>query len=301
GRIENMEFIQFHPTALFEPGLRGQAFLITEAVRGDGGILRNIHGEAFMKKYDPREDLAPRDIVARAIDNEMKLTGTEHVFLDVTHMPLENFIEHFPNIYQKCLSIGINISKQYIPVSPAAHYSCGGIKTDEWGRTSIKNLYAAGECASTGLHGANRLASNSFLEAMVFSHRCAMDVISQETREKDFPPIPDWNARGTTKPKEMIPITQSHKELQLLMSDYVGIVRNDRRLLRASRRIDLLWEETEALYSQSVLSPQLCELRNMITTAYLIIKGASLRKESRGLHYNTDYPEKSLLVQNIVL
>lgn len=301
GRIENMEFIQFHPTALFEPGLRGQAFLITEAVRGDGGILRNIHGEAFMKKYDPREDLAPRDIVARAIDNEMKLTGTEHVFLDVTHMPLENFIEHFPNIYQKCLSIGIDISKQYIPVSPAAHYSCGGIKTDEWGRTSIKNLYAAGECASTGLHGANRLASNSLLEAMVFSHRCAMDVISQETREKDFPPIPDWNARGTTKPKEMILITQSHKELQLLMSDYVGIVRNDRRLLRASRRIDLLWEETEALYSQSVLSPQLCELRNMITTAYLIIKGASLRKESRGLHYNTDYPEKSLLVQNIVL
>jgi len=301
GRIENMEFIQFHPTALFEPGLRGQAFLITEAVRGDGGILRNIHGEAFMKKYDPREDLAPRDIVARAIDNEMKITGSEHVYLDITHLSKDRILEHFPNIYQKCLSIGIDITKQYIPVAPAAHYSCGGIKTDEWGRTSIKNLYAAGECASTGLHGANRLASNSLLEAMVFSHRCAMDVISKADKEKDFPDIPDWNAKGTTHPKEMILITQSQKELQLVMSDYVGIVRNNTRLARANRRIDLLWEETEELYSKTVLSPQLCELRNMITTAYLIIKGATLRKESRGLHYNTDYPEKSALVQNIVL
>lgn len=301
GRIENMEFIQFHPTALFEPGLRGQAFLITEAVRGDGGILRNADGEAFMKKYDSREDLAPRDIVARAIDNEMKLSGTEHVYLDVRHMPKEKFLEHFPNIYQKCLSVGIDVSTQMIPVAPAAHYSCGGIKTDEWGRSSIKNLYACGECASTGLHGANRLASNSLLEAMVFSHRCAMDVIASGIEDTPFPDIPDWNAKGTSEPREMILITQSLKELQMAMSDYVGIVRNDKRLARASKRIDLLWEETEQLYSHTILSPQLCELRNMITTAYLIIKGASFRKESRGLHYNTDYPNKSELVQNIVL
>jgi L-aspartate oxidase len=178
GRIENMEFIQFHPTALYEPGMRGQAFLITEAVRGDGGILRNKDGEAFMEKYDARKDLAPRDIVARAIDSEMKRTGTEHVWLDCRHFSKEKFVEHFPNIYEKCLSIGIDITKQMIPVSPAAH-SCGGIKTDEWGRSSIKNLYAAGECASTGLHGANRLASNSLLEAMVFAHRCFSDVVKE--------------------------------------------------------------------------------------------------------------------------
>src|SRR6185295_15729416 len=171
GRIENMEFIQFHPTALYEAGLRGQSFLITEAVRGDGGILRNHKGEAFMERYDKRKDLAPRDIVARAIDNEMKVDGTEHVYLDCRHFDKEKFIEHFPNIYEKCMSIGVDISKHMIPVAPAAHYSCGGIKTDEWGRTSIKNLFAAGECASTELHGANRLASNSLLEAMVFAHR----------------------------------------------------------------------------------------------------------------------------------
>jgi L-aspartate oxidase len=301
GRIENMEFIQFHPTALFEPGVRGHAFLITEAVRGDGGILRNKSGEAFMEKYDERKDLAPRDIVARAIDSEMKRTGTEHVYLDCRHLGKEKFIEHFPNIYEKCLSIGIDITKDLIPVAPAAHYSCGGIKTDEWGRTSIKNLYACGECASTGLHGANRLASNSLLEAIVFSHRCFIDA----TEETDFAPskenIPDWNARGTSEPKEMILITQSLKELQLVMSDYVGIVRNDMRLQRALRRIDLLWEETEQLYQTSTLSPQLLELRNMISVGYLIVKSASFRKESRGLHYNTDYPRKSRLVQNIVL
>jgi L-aspartate oxidase len=171
GRVENMEFIQFHPTALYEAGLRGQAFLITEAVRGDGGILRNHKGEAFMEKYDERKDLAPRDIVARAIDNEMKINGTEHVYLDCRHMDKEKFIHHFPNIYEKCLSIGVDVAKQMIPVAPAAHYSCGGIKTDDMARTTIKNLYAAGECSSTGLHGANRLASNSLLEAMVFSHR----------------------------------------------------------------------------------------------------------------------------------
>lgn len=335
GRIENMEFIQFHPTALYEPGARGQAFLITEAVRGDGGILRNRNGEAFMEKYDPRKDLAPRDIVARAIDNEMKRTGTEYVWLDCRHFSKEKFIEHFPNIYEKCLSIGIDITKNMIPVAPAAHYSCGGIKTDEWGRSSIKNLYACGECASTGLHGANRLASNSLLEAMVFAHRCFMDSIAslnpseggtshqhkgQLSKEQktigisgsvqgQIPPpaggageaIPDWNAQGTSEPKEMILITQSLKELQLIMSDYVGIVRNNVRLQRAMRRLDLLWEETEQLYESSTLSPQLLELRNMITVGYLIVKGAGFRKESRGLHYNTDYPLKSNLVQNIVL
>ena len=301
GRIENMEFIQFHPTALYEPGLRGQAFLITEAVRGDGGILRNKNGEAFMERYDHRKDLAPRDIVARAIDSEMKIGGTEHVYLDVRHIPLENFIEHFPNIYEKCKSIGIDVTKNLIPVAPAAHYSCGGIKTDEWGRTSIKNLYACGECASTGLHGANRLASNSLLEAMVFAHRSAMDAIQNISSVALQSNIPDWNASGTTEPKEMILITQSLKELQLAMSDYVGIVRTNIRLGRAMKRIDLLWEETESLYQTTVLSPQLCELRNMITVGYLIIKGATFRKESRGLHFNTDYPAKSELIQNIVL
>jgi len=301
GRIENMEFIQFHPTALYEPGVGGQAFLITEAVRGDGGILRNKKGEAFMEKYDPRKDLAPRDIVARAIDSEMKKTGTEHVWLDCRHFDKEKFIEHFPNIYQKCMSIGIDITQHMIPVAPAAHYSCGGIKTDEWGRSSIKNLYACGECASTGLHGANRLASNSLLEAMVFAHRCFLDIADKIDTISFREELPDWRAEGTSDPREMILITQSLKELQLIMSDYVGIVRNDVRLQRAIRRLDLLWEETEVLYRTTTVSPQLLELRNMITVGYLIVKGASFRKESRGLHYNTDYPAKSQLVQNIVL
>ncbi|MBD0288922.1 MAG: L-aspartate oxidase [Flavisolibacter sp.] len=300
GRIENMEFIQFHPTALYEAGRRGQAFLITEAVRGDGGILRNIDKEAFMERYDARRDLAPRDIVARAIDSEMKRTGTEHVYLDCRHMDIEKFKEHFPNIYEKCLSIGIDVAKDMIPVAPAAHYSCGGIKTDEWGRSSIHNLYACGECASTGLHGANRLASNSLLEAMVFAHRCYVDAVNRSDGKKPLD-IPDWNAEGTSEPKEMILITQSLKELQQVMSDYVGIVRNNVRLQRAMKRIDLLFDETEHLYQTTSVSPQLLELRNMISVGYLIIKGAAFRKESRGLHYNTDYPEKSELVQNIVL
>lgn len=301
GRIENMEFIQFHPTALYEAGKRGQAFLITEAVRGDGGILRNKSGEAFMERYDARKDLAPRDIVARAIDSEMKRDGTEHVYLDCRHMDMEKFKAHFPNIYEKCLSIGIDVAVAMIPVAPAAHYSCGGIKTDEWGRSSINNLYACGECASTGLHGANRLASNSLLEAMVFAHRCYTDAVNRIDTMKELPQIPDWNAAGTSDPKEMILITQSLKELQQAMSDYVGIVRNSVRLERAMKRMDLLFHETEHLYQTTTVSPQLLELRNMITVGYLIIKGAAFRKESRGLHYNTDFPEKSPLVQNIVL
>ena len=309
GRIENMEFIQFHPTALYEPGVRGQSFLITEAVRGDGGILRNHNGEAFMERYDARKDLAPRDIVARAIDNEMKVAGTENVFLDCRHFGKEKFIEHFPNIYDKCLSIGIDITKHLIPVAPAAHYSCGGIKTDEHARTSINNLYAAGECASTGLHGANRLASNSLLEAMVFAHRAYKDSISNINLRSVSPPdggggggnIPDWKVDGTSSPKEMILITQSVKELKLLMSDYVGIVRNNERLQRAMKRLDLLFAETEELYKKTIVSPQLCELRNMITVAFLIVKSAEFRHESRGLHFNTDYPAKSEMVQDIVL
>ena len=300
GKIENMEFIQFHPTALYEPGV-SPSFLITEAVRGDGGILRNKSGEAFMEKYDSRKDLAPRDIVARAIDNEMKRTGTEYVYLDCRHMDKEKFIHHFPNIYQKCLSIGIDVMQQMIPVAPAAHYSCGGIKTDKWGRTSIRNLYACGECASTGLHGANRLASNSLLEAMVFGHRCFLDSCEKINQLSFMNSLPDWNALGTAEPREMILITQSLKELQQIMSDYVGIVRTDVRLSRAMKRLDLLFEETEQLYRSTKVSPQLCELRNLITVGYLIVKGAQFRKESRGLHYNTNHQEKSAILQNIIL
>jgi L-aspartate oxidase len=302
GRIENMEFIQFHPTALFEPSKRfGQAFLITEAVRGDGGILRNSKGETFMEKYDERLSLAPRDIVARAIDSELKILGDEFVFLDCRHMNIENFISHFPNIYEKCKSIGIDVSKDMIPVAPAAHYSCGGIKTDEMARSSIKRLYCCGEASSTGLHGANRLASNSLLEAMVFGHRAYLDAVEKIDDYAFETNIPDWNAAGTSDPKEMILITQSIKELQMTMSDYVGIVRSNIRLERAMRRMDLLHEETEQLYKTTTLSPQLCELRNLITNAYLIVKCAQFRKESRGLHFTVDYPNKSETLMNIVL
>lgn len=301
GRIENMEFIQFHPTALYEPGHKGHAYLITEAVRGDGAVLRNEQGKAFMERYDNRKELAPRDIVARAIDSEMKRNGTECVWLDCTHMDPKKFIAHFPSIYEKCLSIGIDPMKKMIPVAPAAHYSCGGIKTDEWGRTSIHRLYAAGECASTGLHGANRLASNSLLEALVFAHRCFLNVSRNFAEWPIASHIPDWNAEGTTAPAEMILLTQSLKELQLIMSDYVGIVRTNTRLERAISRLDLLHEETEKLYEKTVVSPQLCELRNMITVSYLVVKSAQFRKESRGLHYNTDHPGQDALIQNIVL
>ncbi len=300
GRIENMEFIQFHPTALYEAGV-SPSFLITEAVRGDGGILRNKHGEAFMAGYDPRADLAPRDVVARAIDSEMKRTGTEHVYLDCRAMDKEKFLAHFPNIYSKCGSVGIDVFEQMIPVAPAAHYCCGGIKVDEQGRSSIINLYACGECSSTGLHGANRLASNSLLEALVFAHRCAEDTAARIDHMPFKDEVPDWNASGTSDPNEMILITQSLKELQAVMSDYVGIVRNDIRLHRAMNRIDLIHKETEELYKTSTLSPQLCELRNLITIGYLIVKGAQFRKESRGLHFNTDYPGKSGLLQQVVL
>lgn len=299
-RIENMEFIQFHPTALYEIGV-SPSFLITEAVRGDGGILRNKEGEAFMPRYDERKDLAPRDVVARAIDSEMKRTGTEHVYLDCRHMDHEKFIAHFPNIYARCKEAGIDVFTQMIPVAPAAHYCCGGVKVDEHGRSSVNNLYACGECSSTGLHGANRLASNSLLEALVFAHRCCEDAAKKINDIPFCDEVPDWNASGTTDPKEMILITQSLKELQSVMSDYVGIVRNNVRLHRAMKRLDLLHAETEELYKSATLSPQLCELRNLITIGYLIVKSAHFRKESRGLHFNTDYPGKSALLQDIVL
>jgi len=294
GRLANMEFVQFHPTSLYEPSAAGDhSFLVSEAVRGFGGVLRTSDGKEFMQKYDERLSLAPRDIVARAIDNEMKIRGDEFVYLDCTHLDKEGFVSHFPTIYKKCQSIGIDPMKDYIPVVPSCHYVCGGIYTDQMGRTSIENLYAAGECTCSGLHGANRLASNSLLEGLVFGDRIHQDIlmsIDTTTFEED---IPDWNAKGTTEPKELILMTQSWKELKEIMSNYVGIVRTDVRLKRASDRLWLLYQETENLYYSTIVSPQLCELRNIITIGYLITKGAQMRKESRGLHYNTDHPDKN--------
>lgn len=291
GIVEDMEFVQFHPTALYNPGER-PSFLITEALRGFGAILRNQNGEEFMHKYDPRGSLAPRDIVARAIDSEMKLSGHDYVYLDARHIEKKALFEHFPNIYQKCLSIGIDMSKDMIPVAPAAHYLCGGIKVDMNGRSWINRLYAAGETACTGLHGANRLASNSLLEAAVFGHRAAIDAISHFKNYHIPEGIPPWNDEGTTNPEEMILITQSMKETQQIMSSYVAIVRSNLRLQRAAQRINLIFEETEELYKRSKVSRMLCELRNLVEVSYLIIKSAQQRKQSVGLHYNVDYPPR---------
>ncbi len=289
--IENMEFVQFHPTALYEPNQR-PSFLITEALRGFGAVLRNLDGEEFMYKYDERGSLAPRDIVARAIDSEMKSKGVDYVLLDATHLDPSALIEHFPNIYNKCKSIGIDITKDPIPVVPAAHYLCGGVKTDKQGRTTIHNLYAAGEVASTGLHGANRLASNSLLEAVVFADHAAQDAAKTFKDVSFNDKIPDWDDSGTTYPEEIILITQEFKELQQIMSNYVGIVRSNLRLKRALDRLEILYKETEDLYERSKLSPEICELRNAINVAYLVIKMAKQRRESRGLHYNINYPFK---------
>lgn len=291
GKVENMEFMQFHPTSLYNPG-ESPSFLITEAMRGHGGILRTRDGKEFMEKYDARKSLAPRDIVARAIDSEMKHSGDDFVYLDCTHLESEDLKKHFPNIYQKCLSIGIDITKDKIPVVPAAHYLCGGIKVDLKGRSSILNLYAVGECACTGLHGANRLASNSLLEAVVYSHEASEDAIANFSKINFQKNIPDWNIEGTDAPEEMVLITQSTKEVQSIMSSYVGIVRSDLRLQRAHDRLEILWLENEALYKKITLSQQVCELRNIINVAYIIIKQARERKESRGLHYTIDYPTK---------
>ncbi len=291
GIIKGMEFIQFHPTAFFHHNVQ-PSFLITEAMRGYGAILRTIKGEEFMHKYDQRGSLAPRDIVARAIDTEMKLSGSEHVFLDVTHKPAEETKEHFPMIYEKCLGYGVDITKEYIPVAPAAHYLCGGIDVNEHGESSIKRLYAIGECSHTGLHGANRLASNSLIEAVVYADAAvshANKFITSYSFQQD---IPKWNDEGTRLPEEMVLITQSLREVQQIMSSYVGIVRSDLRLQRAMKRLEIIFRETERLFNRSVVSRDICELRNCVSVAYLIIKQASQRKESRGLHFTIDYPNK---------
>ncbi|MBE0640991.1 MAG: FAD-binding protein, partial [Bacteroidales bacterium] len=264
--------------------------LITEAMRGFGAVLKTTSGNEFMQKYDPRGSLASRDIVARAIDNEMKHSGDDFVYLDARHLNKTDLIQHFPNIYAKCLSEGIDITRDMIPVVPAAHYMCGGIKVDEWARSTIDNLYASGECASTGLHGANRLASNSLLEALVFSHRASTDAIAKVASIEYCTDIPDWDAEGTVLNEEMILITQSLKELQSIMSNYVGIVRSNLRLQRAKDRLSIIYRETEELYKRSIISVNICELRNLINVGYLVIKHAQERKESRGLHYNIDYP-----------
>ncbi len=299
GKVRNMEFIQFHPTALYHPG-EYPSFLISEAVRGYGGILKNKKGEAFMKEYDPRESLAPRDIVARAIDSEMKKSGDDFVFLDITHVPKNELMQHFPTIYAKCLSIGIDMSKDMIPVVPAAHYMCGGIMVNTDGESNIKNLYACGECASTGLHGANRLASNSLLEALVFAHRSFVSASKKINNIQYIDTIPDWNENGISLSNEDILVTHNIREMQRIMSDYVGIVRSDFRLERAMRRLQLIYNETEEFYKKTKLSVKLCELRNLIQVSYIVIKSAMLRKESRGLHYTTDYTKKDNNLQETI-
>ncbi|MDE6556147.1 MAG: L-aspartate oxidase [Duncaniella sp.] len=289
GTVKDMEFIQFHPTALYHPGDR-PSFLITEAMRGYGAVLRNLKGEEFMHKYDPRLSLAPRDIVARAIDSEMKLLGDDHVYLDVTHKDPEETKRHFPNIYAHCLELGIDITKDYIPVAPAAHYLCGGIKVDLNGESSIKRLYAVGECSCTGLHGGNRLASNSLIEAVVYADAAARHASAHIGGYDLRDDIPVWNDEGTRIPEEMVLITQSLKEVNQIMGTYVGIVRSNLRLDRAWNRLDILYEETEALFKRSKASREICELRNIINVGYLIMRQAKERKESRGLHYTLDYP-----------
>ena len=289
GTVKDMEFIQFHPTALYHPGDR-PSFLITEAMRGYGAVLRTLDGEEFMQKYDKRLSLAPRDIVARAIDNEMKLRGEDHVYLDVTHKDPDETKKHFPNIYKKCLSIGIDITKDYIPVAPAAHYLCGGISVDLNGQSSIRRLYAIGECSCTGLHGGNRLASNSLIEAVVYADAAAKHILSVLERYDFNTDIPEWNDEGTISTEERVLITQSMKEVNQIMESYVGIVRSNTRLTRAWNRLDILYEETESLFKRSKASKELCELRNMINVGYLITRQAMERKESRGLHYTIDYP-----------
>lgn len=292
GEVKGMEFVQFHPTALYHPGAR-PSFLITEAMRGYGGVLKTLKGKEFMHKYDERGSLAPRDIVARAIDTEMKERGYDHVFLDVTFKDPEETKKHFPTIYQKCLSYGIDITKDMIPVAPAAHYLCGGISVNLDGETSIGRLYANGECACTGLHGANRLASNSLIEAVVYADAAAkhsVPLIKNYTFQEVIPP---WNAEGTTSPEEMVLITQSYKEVGQIMSSYVGIVRSDIRLNRAMDRLNILFRETENLFQRSIVSRDICELRNIIKVGYLVIKQAMARKESRGLHFTVDYPDRN--------
>jgi L-aspartate oxidase len=288
--ISDVEFIQFHPTALYNPG-EYPAFLISEAVRGEGAILRDFYGERFMHKYDEREELASRDIVARAIDHELKKSGTPNVYLDCTHLDFNAFQKHFPNITEKCLSLGIDVKKDYIPVSPAQHYICGGVNINKKGKTSIKNLYASGEVTRSGLHGANRLASNSLLEGLVFSHNAFENLTKRFPKIKLPKRIPVWNDSGVVKNMEKILITHDRNEVKTIMSNYVGIVRSNERLLRAERKLKVLYEDNKRLYDHSELSVDLCELRNLITTAYLITQFSKNRKENRGGFYSADLVE----------
>jgi L-aspartate oxidase len=290
-KIANLEFIQFHPTTLYNSGY--PSFLISEAVRGFGAILRNTSGEDFMVRYDPQGSLAPRDIVARAIDSELKRSGDECVYLDLRHLDASAVQDHFPNIYKRCLKHDINITKDLVPVVPAAHYSCGGVATDKDGATSISGLFAVGEVSMTGLHGANRLASNSLLEAVVFSHRAAEFVKGKVQKNNPVPGnIPNWDDSGTTNSEEWVLVAHNRKEIQQLMWDYVGIVRSNHRLARAQRRIKLILEEVKDFYKRTKVTEGLIELRNLSCVADLIIRSALNRKESRGLHFTTDYPNK---------
>lgn len=291
-RIANMEFNQFHPTCLFHADARN--FLLTEALRGEGAYLLRPDGTRFMPDFDERAELAPRDIVARAIDFEMKRLGADCMYLDISHKPKELIVKHFPTIYRRCLLLGIDIAHQPIPIVPAAHYSCGGVMIDHHGKTDIDGLYAIGEVSYTGLHGANRLASNSLLECIVYAHACAKDIINQLPfyKERKFAEIPSWDDSQVEDSDEEVVIQHNWHELRLFMWDYVGIVRTDKRLARALSRVQLLQQEIDEYYSNFKVSNNLLELRNLVQVAEIIIKSAMQRKESRGLHYNLDYPEQ---------
>jgi len=297
-RIADMEFVQFHPTLLYYAHSR-QPFLISEAVRGEGGLLRLPDGTRFMPAHDPRAELAPRDIVARAIDFEMKRRGVDCVYLDITHKPAAFIQEHFPTIYQHCAALGIDITRQPIPVVPAAHYTCGGIVTDRCGRTDVAGLYAIGETAWTGLHGANRLASNSLLECLVFGMAAAQDILQQPSTEP--PALPEWDESRVTDADEEIVISHNWDELRRFMWDYVGIVRTNKRLERALHRIRLLQDEIDDYYSNFRVTSDLLELRNLVQAAELIVRSAQLRHESRGLHFNRDYPDLLPAARNTIL